>query len=71
MAKVLEFQLYLFYLMLKNEMGKLSRETGKWLRARLRGVGEAKKLPLCRLYKLDLSVSELLHGGESSLSVNP
>lgn len=34
---------YSFYLMLKNEMGKLSRETGKWLRARLRGMREAKE----------------------------
>ena len=70
MAKVLEFQLYLFYLMLKNEMGKLSRETGKWFRARSEGWGRQRSFHSVD-YKLDLSASELLHRGEPSLSVNP
>ena len=37
-------------------MGKLSRETGKWLRARPGAGGEARKLPLCRLQTWFISI---------------
>lgn len=57
---------YLFHLTLKNKMGKLFRETGKWLRARLSGMREAKKLPLCRLQTRFVSIRAFAWRGTQS-----